>query len=366
MKILIPMAAFGTAGGARVLSQLANAWIDAGHEVDMLVPRTAGHPYFPTRARILRTDIRGAVKVKAEPEGPERPGLHNNFALRAGLARIGGRYDVVLANHNLTAWAVALASVPRHARFYYIQAYEPTFCIDPFAPGRYALARLSYNLPLTQIVNAPSYPGLEDRPVISCGIDLSVFHRREDPVRFRQDTPIVLGTIGRTEPWKGTRYVLEAFEQLHARDPRYRLRVAFGNLPEGWSHSAADVVMPRGDVELAAFYRSVDIMVAGTYGLNDSPHYPVLEAMASGVPAVSTGYRPADESNSWLYPARDTAELVNVIAGIEHDPDLHEKIDRARTAAEAFGWPVVAKAMERQFSDTLQRYGRHLNQEARS
>ena len=92
----------------------------------------------------------------------------------------------------------------------------------------------------------------------------------------------------------------------------------------------------------------------------------MLEAMASGVPAVSTGYRPADESNSWLYPARDTAELVNVIAGIEHDPDLHEKIDRARTAAEAFGWPVVAKAMERQFSDTLQRYGRHLNQEARS
>ncbi len=44
MKILIPMAAFGTAGGARVLSQLANAWIDAGHEVDMLVPPPRGTP----------------------------------------------------------------------------------------------------------------------------------------------------------------------------------------------------------------------------------------------------------------------------------------------------------------------------------
>ena len=354
MKILIPMAAFGTAGGARVLSRLADAWIDAGHDVDVLVPRTAGQPYFPTNARILRTDLHGTVEIMPQGAGPERSGLRNQFALRAGLARIGGRYDVVLANHNLTAWAVALAGVPRHARFYYIQAYEPTFCLDPFAPGRYALAWLSYRLPLTQIVNASSYPGLETRPVVPCGIDLAAFHPRETPVRFAADAPIVLGTIGRTEPWKGTRYVLEAFERLHARDPRYRLRVAFGNLPEGWSHPAAEIVMPRGDTELAAFYRSLDILVAGTYGLNDSPHYPVLEAMASGVPAVSTGYRPADENNSWLYPARDVDRLVEVIAGIERDPHLHNKIDRARTAAEAFAWPVVAKDMERQFVVALE------------
>ena len=349
MKILIPMAAFGTSGGARVLSRLADAWIDAGHDVDVLVPRAAGQPYFPTRARILRTNLHGAVEVMPLGEGLERSGLHNNFALRAGLARIGDRYDVVLANHNLTAWAVALAGVPRRARFYYIQAYEPTFCLNPFAPVRYALARLSYALPLTQIVNAPSYPGLETRPVVSCGIDLAVFHPRDMPVRFSADTPIILGTIGRTEPWKGTRYVLEAFERLHARDPRYRLRVAFGNLPEGWSHPAAEIIVPRSDAELAAFYRSLDILIAGTYGLNDSPHYPVLEAMASGVPTVSTGYRPADESNSWLYPARDIDRLVDMIASIEHDPHLHEKIDRARSAAEPFAWPVVAEDMERQF-----------------
>jgi len=45
---------------------------------------------------------------------------------------------------------------------------------------------------------------------------------------------------------------------------------------------------------------------------------------------------------------------------------MHEKVDRARIAAEAFGWPIVARDMERQFSDTLQRYGRQVKQETQS
>jgi glycosyltransferase involved in cell wall biosynthesis len=162
-----------------------------------------------------------------------------------------------------------------------------------------------------------------------------------------------LGTIGRTEPWKGTRYVLEAFERLHARDPRYRLRIAFGNVPESWSHPAADIVMPDDDAALAAFYRSLDILVAGTYGQNDSPHYPVLEAMASGVPTVNTGYHPADRGNSWLYDARDVNDLVATIAAVEHDPQLGEKVARARAAAERFSWPIVASQMEKVFMDTF-------------
>ncbi|WP_447407026.1 hypothetical protein, partial [Clostridium perfringens] len=73
---------------------------------------------------------------------------------------------------------------------------------------------------------------------------------------------MVVGCIGRSEPQKGTGYVLEAFQELHAKDPRHRLRIAYGNLPEGWSHEAAEIVVPRNDVELAAFYRSLDVLVA--------------------------------------------------------------------------------------------------------
>lgn len=354
MRILIPMAHFGTSGGSRVLSELASAWTLAGNIVDILVPDTAGLPYFPTTAHILYGDASGQVSATIPSgSGTAQSGLRNNLVLRAGLAKIGSDYDVVLANHNLTAWMTVLAGVPRRARFYYIQAYEPDFCLDPLAPGRYALARMSYRLPLTQIVNAPSYRGLGNRPVVSCGINLNIFRLRSRPVEFSADQPILLGTIGRIEPWKGTRYVLEAFERLHARNPRYRLRIAFGNVPDGWSHPAAEIVMPDGDAALAAFYRSLDILVAGTYGQNDSPHYPVLEAMASGVPTVNTGYRPADRNNSWLYDAHDVNDFVATIAAVEHDPLLREKVARARAAAERFGWPHVASQMEQVFVDTL-------------
>lgn len=354
MKILVPMPHFGTAGGSRVLSALGSAWTSAGHLVDMLVPDSAGPPYFPTTARILYGDASGHVTATTPPRSDiMRSGLRNNLILRAGLARIGRDYDVVLSNHNLTAWMSVLARVPRRARFYYIQAYEPDFCLDPFAPGRYVLARMSYRLPLTQIVNASSYRGLGDRPVVPCGIDLATFRPRSRSVDFAANQPILLGTIGRSEPWKGTRYVLEAFERLHALDQRYRLSIAFGNIPDGWSHPAASIVMPDGDAALAAFYRSLDILVAGTYGQNDSPHYPVLEAMASGVPTVNTGYRPADRDNSWLYNARDVNDLVATIASIEHDPQREQKITAGRAAAEQYGWSIVAAQMEQVFLNTL-------------
>jgi len=353
MKILIPQPHFGTSGGARVLSELATAWTAAGNHVDMLVPRTAGQPYFPTTARLLRTDLRGTVLNATGPRHTVRSGIYNNLALCAGLSKIGPNYDIILANHNLTAWATWLARVPRRSRFYYIQAYEPTFCLDPLAPTRYLLARLSYHLPLTQIVNASVYPGLEDRPVVPCGIDLNIFYPTKRRFDFSHDHPIILGTIGRTEPWKGTRYVLEAFERLYQTDSRYRLRVAFGNLPTDWSHPAAEIVPIDNDVKLADFYRSLDILVAGTYGQNDSPHYPVLEAMACGIPTVSTGYLPGTEKNSWIYAAKDVHNLVSKITSVISDDKLEEKIALARSAANEFAWPLIAKRLENIFIEAL-------------
>ena len=153
-----------------------------------------------------------------------------------------------------------------------------------------------------------------------------------------------LGVIGRREPAKGTADALAAFEQLASRWPNVHLKVAFGNLPRGWSHPRAVVVTPTNDTELAAYYRSLDVMLApGTLQLG-ACHYPVIEAMASGVPVVTTGYLPADETNAWIVPVHapeSIAAAVEQIMGAEPQ-HLASKLDRAATAVEAFAWDAVA------------------------
>ena len=94
------------------------------------------------------------------------------------------------------------------------------------------------------------------------GIDLETFTFKGPPKPLAAAGEIVLGCIGDSGPTKGTAYVLAAFEKLWAKDKRYRLRVGYGNLPDGWSHPACEIVVPADDRALAAFYHTPEILIA--------------------------------------------------------------------------------------------------------
>lgn len=356
MRILIPVIGFGRAGGYRVLSELANHWMTLGATVDFLVDARSDAPYFPTRAGIRRFG-RDGLETAADAR-PAPFAAHGNAAsiylgMWRALRRLAPRYDVVLANHSLTAWPVALAPSPargRRGRVYYIQAYEP----DYFAGERGWRARVlqllsgaSYRLPLRRVVNAPiylDYRGIRATDWIPPGMDDALFTRRPTLPGSARGEPWTIGIIGRREPAKGTADALAAFERLAARRPDARLRVAYGNLPEGWSHPRAEVVVPANDRELAAYYRSLDIMLApGTLQLG-AAHYPVLEAMASGVAVVTTGYLPAAPDNAWLVPVHAPDAIAAAIEDIMHTPPdvLAARLDRAAAAVEGFTWRAVA------------------------
>ena len=362
MRILIPITHFDRAGGFRVLSELANHWSDAGHAVDFLVDARSGPPYFPTCAGIRRFDVDGR-EVSGVAERPTFAPRGNQASiwrtLYRGLSLIGASYDVILANHSITTWPVAFARTGTARKFYYVQAYEPEYYA--LKPGASAwitgvLARLSYRLPLTQIANAPIYVGHREIRALDWvppGMDMTHFHRRPQPPVFDPSRPVVIGTIGRSEPTKGTGDVLAAFEQLVAAGRDVRLSVAFGNLPAGWSHPRAEVVPIQGDAALADWYRSLDVLVApGTVQLG-ACHYPVLEAMACGTPVVTTGYLPADAGNAWLVPIRDPAAIaaaVDAVAGLD-DERRQAMLDSAWRAVQAFAWPRVAADFLRLLGD---------------
>lgn len=365
MKILIPITNFGNGGGARVLSRLASAWKAEGHPTDFLVDARSAEPYFPTDAVVHRFNDRGLVYGIASNKSTfasSGNALSIYRGMYLGLNQIGRNYDIILANHSLTAWPVRFARTGTAKKFYYVQAYEPEYSALEAGWKSSMLRRLSewsYKLAITQIANAPIYvghPSIRAATWIPPGLDVSVFQRRNTPPRLLNgDAPIVIGTIGRKEATKGTIYVLRAFERLHSIDSRFRLRVAFGNLPEGWSQrSGIEVVTPHGDPELAAYYRSVDILAApGTVQLG-ACHYPVLEAMASGTPVVTTGYLPASSENSWLVPVRDVDAIADAILDIVAMPEqeLERRLDLAHTAVQRFSWQKVAQDFLDQFAST--------------
>jgi glycosyltransferase involved in cell wall biosynthesis len=366
MKILIPVVSFHAAGGYRVLSELASAWTDAGHEVDFLVDERSPDPYFPTRARVLRFDRGGRVGSAPSTAGRfaesgNAPSIY--LGMWRAIRRVGANYDLVLANHSLTAFPVALSRAGRAGRtrlFYYVQAYEPEYYA--LLRGRKArvlehLSRLSYRLPLVQIANAPIYVGHEHiraKSWVPPGLDATIFRPGERTLPRSPQQGWVIGTIGRREPAKGTIYALQGFERLAARHPGVRLRVAYGNLPDGWHHDRAEVVVPRNDRELADYYRSVDVLLAPGIVQLGACHYPVIEAMACGTPVVTTGYLPADPSNSWIVPIEDGEAIAKAVEAVmAMGPEaMRSRTDRALAATERFHWPNIAREMMALFEST--------------
>lgn len=348
MRILIPLLGFGRSGGARVLSELANAWLRNDHEVVFLCPDSSVDPYFPTNATILWVGVDSAPSP--ERQTIAKTSWHYNLrSLFLGLKKIGPQYDVILANHSLTAWPVAFASCGGAKKVYYVQAYEPEFSLgkNTFKGVMAAIvSAASYHLPLERIVNSPiyfRYRNLRAKEFVPPGLDLSVFKPKDTEKDFGSAETIVIGCIGRIEPIKGTIYVLRAFEELHNNDKRFVLKVAYGNLPENWNHSRCEIVVPKNDVELAQYYRSLDVLVAAGTGQHGAPHYPVLEAGACGVAVVTTGYMGATSETAWLVNNRDVQSIVDAIGlCVLKTSDRRRKIEAFLREVGHFGWERVA------------------------
>lgn len=354
MRVVIPVISFTRSGGSRVLSRMATEWVRAGHTVTFIANARSTPPYFPTEAEVLWVEDSGhRVAASAHGDAPSGGSAYapgNIRCLLPALNRYAGSADAILANHSLTAWPVFRARSSAR-KVYYIQAYEPEYVVER---GVRALAKrlaltATYRLPLDRVVNAPiylHYKALRARAFVPPGIDDALFH--PDPTcTVAAMPPLVLGCIGRPEPGKGTRFVLDAYAQLRARGAPVTLRVAYGGVtPDFASLPDLSVVTPRDDAELAAYYRSLDVMIApGTVQLG-APHYPVMEAMACGIPTVTTGYMPADATNAWLVPVGDAGAIAAAVEAIVADPaEARTRAARALGAMRPFRWPAVAACL---------------------
>lgn len=344
-----------------MLCQLANEWGRLGHQVEFVAPAAAGLPYYETSARVHLVDASGREVPPASPTaGGATHVLHALRCVRSGLKRVAADADVVLANHSVTSWPVALCRT-RARKFVYIQAYEAE---DYAGTGRWShkvmalAAYLSYYLPLQQIVNSPTYIGyrnLSARDWVPAGVDLALMRPGADPAPLG-GRPVVMGCLGRVEPFKGTEHVIRAYEILRERGVDAHLRVAHGNLPPGRAvPEGCEVVPASNDGELVAFYQSLDVLVAPPTIHLGAPHCPVMEAMACRVAVVTTGAIPASEGadNCWIVPPHRPDAIADAIQDIvSNEPRRRARLDRAFQDIQAFSWTVLAPQMLAIFTGT--------------
>jgi glycosyltransferase involved in cell wall biosynthesis len=109
--------------------------------------------------------------------------------------------------------------------------------------------------------------------------------------------------------------------------------------------------------EMPSLYRSADIVVNPS--LVDNMPVSILEAMASGVPVVSTriGGIPfiiQDGSTGLLVPSREPSAIANAVTRLIRDPALARRLaDTALNAVQQYSWERVRDRLLKIYGSVL-------------
>jgi len=171
-------------------------------------------------------------------------------------------------------------------------------------------------------------------------------YRRRQP-----EEPLQLVSLSHAAPHKGQELLIELTEELRGRgidavlratiadedDSRYvrdlRSRIAAGGL----GHQVKLV----GRVDAASFLASADMMVLPS--VTESFGFPIIEAMASGVPVIASCIPSTTEilgHLGWCFPvgdARAAADRVTEVLSIQPE-ELTERLINARSLASTYTW----------------------------
>ena len=190
--------------------------------------------------------------------------------------------------------------------------------------------------------------------IVPGATDTQRFSPGDRPLGSLQDPPVLL-FHGRIDRRKGVLDLLDACDLLRARGRRFRLVIS-GIGPD------VDAVRVRAgaDVELTGYtapddapavYRRCDVFVSPTYSEGFSN--TILEAMASGLPVVSTDSVGVvdcvrDGENGLLHRPGDVEGLAMRLGLLLDDAALRRRLATAalEEVRRLYSWPVLARAVE--------------------
>lgn len=333
-------------GTAVAIGGLAAALIARGHQVERLVPlgswprslllrRLWFNLTLPARLRALSYDLIvgfdiDGVRLAAAASAPYVCSIKGVLAEEARCER---------------GWPRLMLSVlslleRRNARRAPLVLSTSRYCCDRI--------RQHYGVPVERLALVPE------------GIDLDLWQPSSDPDSLaaadaRRD-PFTVLCVARHYPRKRILDLIRAFAQVRRHEPRARL-VVIGDGPEHEAlrqavleHELADCVQLLGalpaDEEVRGWYGRASLFCLPSE--QEGFGIVFLEAMASGLPVVSTTAAaipevvPDGEAGLLVHP-RDPAALAEALLRLLQDPGLRSRLrDCGRRHARAYAWERVA------------------------
>jgi len=206
--------------------------------------------------------------------------------------------------------------------------------------------------------------------VLYNGVDLTKFDAKnqQSPLRERfgiKENEQVIGIVGRLVPQKCHGDFVEAFRLLKAKKHGVKgLIVGEGPLRESIEekirkyHLENDIFLTGFTEDMPAVYRALDVFTLSSS--REGFPMTMLEAMAAGVPVVSTDVGGVNEciqngQNGFLVPPGDVEALANSIAKILGNEDLRKTfIERGKQCVEeSFSIEKMARNHEVLYQEIL-------------
>ena len=189
------------------------------------------------------------------------------------------------------------------------------------------------------------------------GVDAELFSP-DKRKRNHEDHDQVLGFVGRLSIEKNVALLAQAQEELERMGhTNFRFLIVGHGAEEGWLRErlrrAEFAGVLRGE-ELAEAYASMDLFVFPSH--TDTFGNVVLEALASGVPAIVTldGGPCTIVRNGLTGRIVPDAELAAAVAGVLGDPIMHEKMRQAaRAYAVTMRWDTVFDGVYKAYETIL-------------
>lgn len=187
--------------------------------------------------------------------------------------------------------------------------------------------------------------------VIPNGVDLDRFSPTED---IQKPEALRLLTVGRLSVTKRVEMLIDAVEILHRQDRNLRLTVVGGGTLESPLRAAVLEKNLGGIVEMTGrmnsddmpqLYRRNDIFISAS--MQEGMSNAMLEAMASGLPIVTTRCEGLDEliaDNGLIVEQANAGAIAEAIKKLADDCSLCRQMSLdARKQAERFGWSRSAE-----------------------
>jgi len=199
-----------------------------------------------------------------------------------------------------------------------------------------------------------------DVQVITNGVDLERFHPADAGCAVHTDSLRLL-TVGRLSTTKRLGLLIETIQLLCSQGRKTHLTIVGGGalesdlrrlLSEKDLRDEVTLVGRREGDEMPEIYRQHDVYISAS--MQEGMSNAMLEAMASGLPIVTTRCEGVDElisDNGIVVEESTPAALADAVKGLIDKPEVRRTMSlAARKKVECFGWDAVAESYLRLYA----------------